>query len=372
MKKAILIFALSRSPWIGGIYYRKNVIHMLLTNKAIMQKYKIIVLTNNQYKDIFSCFENVIDVMTCNDNTGILNAILLAVRCCMLHRVKYVFPLRPFSFLKLFGITPISWIADFQHCHYPAFFERKEIDTRNFNFSQIAKANTPLVLSSNDALKDFRTFFSRDRGNVFVVHFTSYIEDELLKLKSFNQENILKSYGLTTGNYAVICNQFWKHKNHIVVLEAIKILKKKMPQVKLQFVFTGEPSDRRNPEYMEEVYLLLNDAAVKDSVKVLGFIDRMSQLCIMKNAAFLIQPSLFEGWSTVVEDAKVLNMRMILSDIAVHIEQKNENSILFQKNDPEDLAESINKLLATDYNSFPAEATDMSEQYSRVFENIFV
>lgn len=372
MKKSILIFALSRSPWIGGIYYRKNIIHMLLTNSNIKNKYNIAVLTNDKYKNVFEAFRDEIDIIACNDGAGIAAAVFHSIMCCIKHRVKYVFPLRPFGFLKLFGITPISWIADFQHCHYPAFFEKKEIEVRNANFRQIAKANTPLVLSSNDALKDFRTFFSRDRGNVFVVHFTSYIEDELLKLESFNQEDILKSYGLTTGNYAVICNQFWKHKNHIVVLEAIRILKKKMPRIKLQFVFTGELSDRRNPEYMEEVNLLLNDAAVRDSVKVLGFIDRMSQLCIMKNAAFLIQPSLFEGWSTVVEDAKVLNMRMILSDIAVHIEQKNENSILFQKNDPEDLAESINKLLAADCDGFPAENADMSEQYARVFENIFV
>jgi hypothetical protein len=49
-----------------------------------------------------------------------------------------------------------------------------------------------------------------------------------------------------------------------------------------------------------------------------GFIDRAEQTMLLKNAISIVQPSLFEGWSTVVEDAKALNQYMILSDIPVN------------------------------------------------------
>ena len=49
----------------------------------------------------------------------------------------------------------------------------------------------------------------------------------------------------------------------------------------------------------------------------------------MENALAVIQPSLFEGWSTVVEDAKAMNQKMILSDIEVHREQAEHNGYLF-------------------------------------------
>ena len=62
---------------------------------------------------------------------------------------------------------------------------------------------------------------------------------------------------------------------------------------------------------------------------------------VMKNASFLIQPSLFEGWGTVLEDAKVLDKRVILSDISVHYEQKYEKCVLFRATDAEDLANRI-------------------------------
>lgn len=62
------------------------------------------------------------------------------------------------------------------------------------------------------------------------------------------------------------------------------------------------------------------------SIRLLGFVERTEQLCIMKNAAFIVQPSLCEGWGTVLEDAKVLDKAVLLSDIPVHREQKNENA----------------------------------------------
>ncbi len=40
--------------------------------------------------------------------------------------------------------------------------------------------------------------------------------------------------------------------------------------------------------------------------RFLGFIDRGEQLQLMKNSIAIVQPSLFEGWSTVVEDTKAM------------------------------------------------------------------
>lgn len=61
----------------------------------------------------------------------------------------------------------------------------------------------------------------------------------------------------------------------------------------------------------------------------------------MKHAKFLVQPSLCEGWGTVLEDAKVLDKTVLLSDIPVHREQKNEKCKLFDPHNPKKLAELI-------------------------------
>ena len=55
----------------------------------------------------------------------------------------------------------------------------------------------------------------------------------------------------------------------------------------------------------------------------------------MRKAMAVIQPSLFEGWSTVVEDARALGKPMILSDFPVQIEQDPPSSDYFERNNPE-------------------------------------
>ena len=44
------------------------------------------------------------------------------------------------------------------------------------------------------------------------------------------------------------------------------------------------------------------------------------------------------GWSTVVEDARCLGKKMILSDFPVHIEQDPPGSVFFERDSPQQLA----------------------------------
>ena len=61
----------------------------------------------------------------------------------------------------------------------------------------------------------------------------------------------------------------------------------------------------------------------------------------MRGAAAVVQPSLFEGWSTVVEDARALGKRVFLSDIPVHREQRPAGAVYFDPHRPEVLADEI-------------------------------
>jgi glycosyltransferase involved in cell wall biosynthesis len=68
-------------------------------------------------------------------------------------------------------------------------------------------------------------------------------------------------------------------------------------------------------------------------------------LTLMKNAQAVIQPSLFEGWSTVVEDAKALYQTLIVSDIAVHQEQLEQKAYYFPPNDYVTLAHKMTEVM---------------------------
>jgi len=86
-------------------------------------------------------------------------------------------------------------------------------------------------------------------------------------------------------------------------------------------------------------YVLQNN--IQDNVRFLGFIDRIDQLALMKHSQAIIQPSLFEGWSTVVEDVKAMNQSLILSDIRVHREQIIRNVVFFEPENTVQLAKIL-------------------------------
>lgn len=81
--------------------------------------------------------------------------------------------------------------------------------------------------------------------------------------------------------------------------------------------------------------------------------DRKEQLALMKQAKAIIQPSLFEGWSTVVEDAKAMGQKIILSQLEVHLEQTEEysNKLFFNPYDANDLADKIQLSLINNSNT---------------------
>jgi hypothetical protein len=62
----------------------------------------------------------------------------------------------------------------------------------------------------------------------------------------------------------------------------------------------------------------------------------------------VIQPSLCEGWSTVIEDAKALGRHVLASDIAVHREQLDRNVDFFAAHDHAALAALLHRYTAAD------------------------
>jgi glycosyltransferase involved in cell wall biosynthesis len=137
---------------------------------------------------------------------------------------------------------------------------------------------------------------------------------------------LLEKFGLAAP-YFICPNQFWKHKNQIVVLEAVCQLKNK--GIDVTVAFTGKTEDYRNPGYYDGLKDYVEANKLRDRVRFLGFIDRLEQLQLMKYSLAIIQPSHFEGWSTVVEDAKAMNKALIVSNINVHREQLGGSSAFF-------------------------------------------
>lgn len=245
-----------------------------------------------------------------------------------------IFPLQdfPVSHIVYPNVLQVCWFADLQHKHYPQFFSRKKLWERHARTRFILKNCKHMVLSSQAVLDDFHRFFDLKEIQTHVFHFASVVDSfDFSEWDSLRQEK-----GLPV-DYFMVSNQFHKHKNHQVVLEALGRLK----QMGLRPIvaFTGRMPEIQQSEYIRNLFALIEQHQLQQQVVFLGVMSRHDQLTLMRYAKAVIQPSLFEGWSTVIEDAISLQTPVIASDLPVNREQLGDWAPYFQTHDAETLAQ---------------------------------
>lgn len=368
MKTGILLHAFKDEKWIGGIYYIQNIAFQLMQNDFIINNYTIFLYTYEKNKHHFSHLDSKIRIRYFKENIESL----VLLKHYLIDRIKYIYP--SMKRKDAFWLKRIDWIPDFQDSKLSDLFSKDDLEARKKLNKKLSKKGRCVVLSSMDSLNDFNTFYSPVEANTYVVHFVSYIEPILRLLKPEEESQILADKDLAKRHYACIMNQFWQHKNHIVVLKAIKEFIRKNPDSDFKFVFTGKLEDYRSPEYIKKLIHLFEEEEIKRHSVLLGFVDRVEQIAIMKNSAYIIQPSLSEGWGTVVEDAKVLDKTILLSDIPVHREQMNTKCRLFEPNDSITLARLIEEESErSHYDNVEEGIADMyrrAKVYSKGFETL--
>lgn len=262
----------------------------------------------------------------------------------------------------------IFWIPDFQERYLPHFFKEEEINQR-LNWQTLISKEKEIIFSSTNALNDFNNFYPKSNINKYVFKFSSILP----KFETIEIDSVLKKYNLTNDIFFFSPNQFWEHKNHIIILKALKKLKD-INALDFKVYFSGKENDHRNPDYFERLNKYVVDNDLQDNIRFLGFIDREDQLCLMNHASGIIQPSLFEGWSTVVEDAKALNQNIIVSNLEVHKEQLGDCAFFFDPKDEQTLIEQIKRVIQQDekkYNFNYSESIQSSAMnFSAIIQNI--
>ena len=241
------------------------------------------------------------------------------------------FPSKPSS-----SVSYISWIPDLQHIRHPHFFSEEERAKRNILYRKYIESSNHLVVSSQDAFRDLNRSFPIDSQKVSVIPFAAYpfsswYHDEPIDM-------VIK-YRLPS-KFLIFPSQFWIHKNHRCIFEAVQKLRDSGLK-DIVLVCTGYTHDYRHPYYFKELKQLIKMQHLHDHIYILGLLPRVKQIQLIRRSVAVVQCSLHEGWSTIVEDAVALGKKIYLSDIPVHREQDPPKAQFFNPEDVESLAEMI-------------------------------
>jgi glycosyltransferase involved in cell wall biosynthesis len=96
--------------------------------------------------------------------------------------------------------------------------------------------------------------------------------------------------------------------------------------------------DSAKSEYVDKLQKIVSEQQLEGNIRLLGSIDYTDVLALSRHAIAVLNPSLFEGWSSSVEEAKSIGKPVILSNLGVHIEQNPPGSRYFAPDDVTGLA----------------------------------
>lgn len=333
------------SAWLGGVNYYRN----LLSALGLLAERRLhpVVFVGTQGAESFiRQFPGIEFVQTRIFDSDVLTRVIWRGGKRLLGRRNFLLSSllarNRIDILSHFGpltsghhIKTIGWIPDFQHLHLSQFFSKNEIKQRNWIFRMTSRHCDRVVISSKTALADFEMFAPDDVAKARILHF---VPDINFSCFNVTFDALQKKFDLNKP-YFFLPNQFWAHKNHAIVVNALAELKRggACPTI----VATGNTHDYRHPSYFSELKRRIEELGLIDHFRILGVVSYAELLSLMRHSLAVINPSLFEGWSSTVEEAKLLDKTVLLSDIPVHREQDPKRGIFFDPSNAQELARKI-------------------------------
>ena len=330
--------------WLGGVNHLEYFIHAVgCTYEDIELSLIMRADMDNKFKELESLVDEVLFYPGKFKYSipGLVNAVRkrVTLRNDLLqdflkkHRIQALFGL---TLQNSCGDIPVlSWIYDFRHVHVPEMFSRSEIHLRNKIFHRTAKVSERIILMSESAKHDFEVFVPKYANKARVLKTASLIP---LAVYESSPSSVLTVYGLPE-KFFYFPSQYWKHKNHESLFQAICLLKKK--GFRIFAVCTGPQEDRYCKSHFARLTSLIKELDIEEEVVLLGMVPRMHMFHLIRQCVCVLNPSLFEGFGLTADEARSVGKRALLSDIPAHREQSPPKGMYFDIHSISDLAEKI-------------------------------
>lgn len=154
------------------------------------------------------------------------------------------------------------------------------------------------------------------------------------------QEDVLKKYGITKD--FLLYTGVWRgHKNLVNLIKAFALLREAPNAFDKQLVITGEEDP-----YYPEVKRTVKELGLEHHVIYTGMISEKELVALYQSAEVYVFPSLYEGFGLPPLEAMRCGTPVVASKSSCIPEICGEvNALFFDPYDPEDIANSIQKVL---------------------------
>jgi glycosyltransferase involved in cell wall biosynthesis len=250
----------------------------------------------------------------------------------------WIFPSEDVASYQFPGCTLVS-IHDLMHRYesqFPEVSKKLQYYLREQNYRNICKWSKGVLVDSCVGKSHVMESYALEERR---IHVLPYIAPRYMYAKPSN-ENLVSHYNLPK-KFIFYPSQFWEHKNHKRLIEAIASLGNIIPDLKL--VLSGSKKNRYN-----SVIELVQKLNLDDDVIFLGYVPNESMPEIYQRARALVMPTFFGPTNIPPLEAFVAGCPVATSDIYGMPEQVGDAALLFDPNSTEEIGNAIYRLWTDD------------------------
>jgi glycosyltransferase involved in cell wall biosynthesis len=144
------------------------------------------------------------------------------------------------------------------------------------------------------------------------------------------------------GHYILYPAQYWSHKNHVAIVDALEILQEKH-NISMNAVFVG--SDKGNKKYVLDY---AKEKGIEKRIHDLGFVPRGELLALYRAAFALTFVTHFGPDNIPPLEAFALGCPVVASRVSGSEEQLGEAALLVDPKEPRELAEAVAQIHGDD------------------------
>jgi glycosyltransferase involved in cell wall biosynthesis len=231
------------------------------------------------------------------------------------------------------GIPTVCTIYDLQYKSYPQFFSDEDVAQRSRNFVDACRKASALT-----AISDYSRNSAIEHGNLDPVRIrTIHLRmGQRISQDEIHDTRALDSFGLIPKRYLVYPANFWKHKNHEMLLTAFGMACHDGLGGDIKLVCTGAPGTRQ--QWLKKAAC---EMGLGERVLFPGYLSNATIAPIIANSSGVVFPSLYEGFGLPVIEAMSLGVPVACSNTTSLPEVAADAAIFFDPRIPMQIARSI-------------------------------
>jgi glycosyltransferase involved in cell wall biosynthesis len=245
------------------------------------------------------------------------------------------------------GIPYVMAIHDVQHRLQPEFPEvsaNGEWESREYYFRNGARYATLILADSEVGKEDILNCYgpyglTTDRVKVLPFLPACYLAQDV---PDSERQRMRIAYRLPE-RYLFYPAQFWPHKNHARIVQALGLLKQRNRR-KFPIVFCGGNDGPIRKRTFQEVRSLASKFGLEKEIYNLGYVPDKDMSALYAGAVALVMPTFFGPTNIPILEAWAFGCPVLTSDIRGIREQAGDAAILVNPRSVEAIAEGIEQL----------------------------